>query len=417
MDYPKTQRQAAFIALADSLAERFAARAEEVDRAGRLSIEHFREMHEAGFLSLTIPERFGGRGADPLEYALAIERIGRACGSTALAANMHLSLIGKLGETGIWPEALYARVSRDIVANGALINSANSEPEMGSPSRGGLPTTTAERTASGWVINGRKRWASLAPALTSMLVLATVVDGDAPPRRGNFLVPAAAPGVQVEQTWDNLGMRGTASDDVVFTKVEVPRDALVRVDGSGVPGDGNGWSAFGGGAVFLGIAQAARDEAVRYARTRRPNGLAGPIAELQTIQHRIARIELDLLQARTLLYATAEWWIAHPEAREERAWRLAAAKHTVTTAAIRVTDEALRVAGSAGMAATSPLQRYFRDARASIGQPPIEDVALTVIGKAALGLGPAPPDGAGRAGRVAPAASLSAVTSGAPSRN
>jgi alkylation response protein AidB-like acyl-CoA dehydrogenase len=67
-------------------------------------------------------------------------------------------------------------------------------------------------------------------------------------------------------------------------------------------------------------------------------------------------------------------------------WRLAAAKYAVTNAAIRATDEALRVAGSAGLAATSPLQRYFRDARTAIGQPPIEDVALTTIGKAALGV-------------------------------
>jgi alkylation response protein AidB-like acyl-CoA dehydrogenase len=100
----------------------------------------------------------------------------------------------------------------------------------------------------------------------------------------------------------------------------------------------------------------------------------------------VARIELDLLQARTLLFATAEWWIAQPQERDAQVWRLAAARYAVTQAAIRVTDEALRVAGSAGLAASSPLQRYFRDARTAIGQPPLEDVALTTIGKAALGL-------------------------------
>ncbi len=115
--------------------------------------------------------------------------------------------------------------------------------------------------------------------------------------------------------------------------------------------------------------------------------MAGPIAELPTIQHRIAAIEIDLLQARTLLYTTAEWWVARPGERSANMWRLAAAKYVVTNAVIRATDEALRVAGSAGLAASSPLQRYFRDARTAIGQPPIEDVALTTIGKAALGLG------------------------------
>src|SRR5215210_533574 len=299
MDYPfpRTERQAELIALAESLAGSFAARAESVDRDGAFPIQNFREMHEAEYLGLTIPHERGGLGATPLEFALAHERIGRACGSTALAANMHLSLIGRINETGMWPEEILDRVNQDIITNGALLNSDNREPDLGSPSRGGMPTTTAVRTPHGWVINGRKRWASLARALTYMLTLATIVDGDAPPRRGNFLVPASSPGVRVDKTRDNLGMRGTASDDVVFTDVEVPLDALVPVDGSSVPGDGLGWSTFGGAAVFLGIGQAARDAAVQFAHERRPNGMAGrPIAELQTIQHRIAAIELDLLQ-------------------------------------------------------------------------------------------------------------------------
>lgn len=385
MDYAKTARQAEFVALAESLTAEIAANADAVDRSGTFPFANFAAMQQAGFLGLTIPAEFGGLGATPLEYALAMERIGHACGSTALAANMHLSLIGKLGETGIWPREIYARVATDIVQNGALINSVNSEPDLGSPSRGALPTSTAQRTEHGWRINGRKRWASLAPALTYMLTLATVMD-DQPPRRGNFLVPAHSPGVAIEPVWDNVAMRGTASDDVLFTDVDIPLDALVQVDGSRVPGDGNGWSAFGGGAVFLGIAQAARDEAVHFAQTRRPNGMDTPIANLPTIQHRVAAMELDLMQARTLLYATAEWWVNCPEERAAGSWRLAAAKTVVNRVALRVTDEALRVAGSAGLAMTSPLQRYFRDVRASIGQPPIEDIALTVIGKAALGV-------------------------------
>ncbi|MCA9876522.1 MAG: acyl-CoA/acyl-ACP dehydrogenase, partial [Thermomicrobiales bacterium] len=210
MEYPQTARQAEFIALADSLAGPIAARAAETDRSGAFPFENFADMREAGFLGLTIPERFGGLGASPLEYALAMERIGHACGSTALAANMHLSLIGKLGETGVWPDELYARVARDIVENGALLNSVNSEPDLGSPSRGGLPTTTARKTPDGWLINGRKRWASLAPALSYMLILATIVD-DGEPRRGNFLVPTSTAGIVIDPVWDNVAMRGTAS--------------------------------------------------------------------------------------------------------------------------------------------------------------------------------------------------------------
>ncbi len=390
MDDAQTKRRDAIVALAESLAGPIAARAEHVDRSGTFPFENFADMRDAGFLGITSPERFGGRGASPLEYALAMERIGAACGSTALAVNMHLSLIGKLGETGVWPDELYARVATDIVENGALINSVNSEPDMGSPSRGALPTTTARKTADGWVIDGRKRWASLAPALTYMLVLATIVD-DGEPRRGNFLIPASSDGIQIDPVWDNVAMRGTASDDVIFTNVLAAPDALVKVDGSGVPGDGNGWSTFGGGAVFIGIAQAALDEAIRFAQTRTPNGMDQPIAHLQTIQHRIANMQLELMPARQLLHSTAEWWMNNPDQRAAGVWRLAASKTVINRAALSVTDEALRVSGSAGLAMSSPLQRYFRDVRASIGQPPIEDIALTMIGKAALGLAGGPP--------------------------
>jgi alkylation response protein AidB-like acyl-CoA dehydrogenase len=140
-------------------------------------------------------------------------------------------------------------------------------------------------------------------------------------------------------------------------------------------------------AVYLGIGTAARDFAVTFARERVPSGLGTPIAELQTVQHRIARIELLLLQARTLLYETVEAFLAAPpDQRNDLAWRFAAAKYTVTNNVITVTDEALRVVGSVGQHKRYPLERYFRDARAGLGNPPMDDVALTLIGKTALGL-------------------------------
>jgi alkylation response protein AidB-like acyl-CoA dehydrogenase len=130
---------------------------------------------------------------------------------------------------------------------------------------------------------------------------------------------------------------------------------------------------------------------VEFARNRKPNGMATSIAELQTIQHKIAEMELLLLQTRTLLYSTLEQWLEEPERRDELGWQLVAAKYTVTNTALRVTDLALRVAGSAAMFNGSPLQRYFRDARTALGHPPMEDAVLTLIGKTALGLIPQAP--------------------------
>jgi alkylation response protein AidB-like acyl-CoA dehydrogenase len=202
------------------------------------------------------------------------------------------------------------------------------------------------------------------------------------------LIPANAAGIRVVQTWDNLGMRATASHDILFEDVDIPADALLASEGSGLPGDGTGWWIFPGQAVYLGIASAARDAAVKYARERKPNGMPGPIAELQTVQHRIAEMELLLWQSRAVLYGLAERYVASPEKRGEMAWELAALKYTVSNNVIRVTDLALRVVGSASLARDLPFERYFRDARTALGHPPMDDAALTLIGKTALGLIP-----------------------------
>lgn len=384
--YPRTRRQAEFMALADDLAGRIATRAAESDRANTFPFESFDDLRAAGYLALTVPEEYGGRGATPLELALAQERLARGDGSVALAATMHLIFIGMLAQTRAWPPALFERICREVVTEGALINTAASEPDLGSPSRGALPHTTATPTAHGWRLNGRKSWTSLAPALRYFNVLAALHQEGQPPRRANFLVPAGIAGLRIEETWDNLGMRSTASHDVVLENVEVPHDALLPGEGErSAAVDPRGWAVVTA-AVYTGVATAARDFAVHYARNRRPNGMAGPIAELQTVQHKIADIELLLLQSRSVLYGTAEAWDAYPDRQQEIAWQLAAVKHLATNNAIKVTDLAMRVVGSAGLARALPLERYFRDVRAGLGHPPMDDAALTQIGKAALGL-------------------------------
>ena len=378
-----TDRQRELIATARTLAAEFAPRAAEHDRDNTFPHENIQALRAAGYLALTVPTEYGGGGATVHDIVLAQGELAKGDAATALAVGMHLILVGKVAETRIWPEPVFARVAREIVDNGALINAANSEPDLGSPSRGAPPSTRAERTDSGWRINGYKRWTSLAPALSYLSVMCTVVD-DGPPRRGSLLVPADAPGVEVIEAWDNLGMRATGSHDIRLTNVEVPLDALVRYEGSNVPGDGKGWGGVVTGAVYLGVAEAARDEAVRYATTRVPNGMETAIADLPAVQQRIGQMEIWLLQARTLLHDVARRWVAYPEDRAAMEWELAAAKYTVTNTAIQVVDLALRVAGTAGLDRASPLQRHYRDVRTALNQPPIDDQALVIAAKAAI---------------------------------
>lgn len=381
--YPRTERQAEFIALADRMAIIAAEQADEHDRKNTFPHNTFDALQESGYLKLTIPEEFGGQGANALEVMLAQEHLARGSGAVALGTTMHLGIVGGLAESRSWPPDLLQRFFTEVVRQGALINSAASEPELGSPSRGGAFQTTAVREDGSWRINGRKTWTTLSPRLAYAQVQVTIEESNGGKSRGVFLVPMSTPGVRVEETWDNASMRASGSNDVVFEDVIIP-DAYRLPTPSGPPASqASSWSLLGS-AVYLGIAQAARDFAVQFARERVPSGLGKPIADLESVQHRVARMDILLLQARSVLYSTAEIWQDYPGLREMISWRFPAAKYTVTNHAIEITDQALRVVGSAGLQKKYPLERYFRDARSGLGNPPLDDVALTSIGKHAL---------------------------------
>src|SRR5579875_2909627 len=141
--YPATERQKQFVALAGELADTFAKRASENEWAGRFPYENYRDLHEAGYLKLTIPRELGGWGANVLEVVLAQARLARGCPSTALVTTMHLTNLARIGAgaQSSGSTALFERVCREVVKHGALINNAASEPATGSPSRGGRFTT------------------------------------------------------------------------------------------------------------------------------------------------------------------------------------------------------------------------------------------------------------------------------------
>ena len=383
--YPRTARQSRFLTLAVGLRGIAADQADVHDRENTFAHDTFAALRHAGYLALTVPEEYGGGGATPIELMLAQEELAKGSGSVALGATMHLGQIGGLAESRSWPAWLLEQLFHDVVHHGALINTLASEPELGSPSRGGGFRTTATAVSGGYIINGRKSWSTLAPALAYANLLLTVVERDGTEVRGQVLVPLPRDGVTIAETWDNLSMRATGSHDVVFDKVFV-EERYRLPDQKGLPASQiSGWSLISS-SVYLGIAQAARDFAIEFARERVPSGLGHPIAELPFVQEKVAHIDVLLLQARDVLYTTAELYDQRSEYREELGWRFAAVKHIVTNNAIQVTDLALRIVGSVGLQRKHPLERYFRDVRAGLGNPPMDDVALGIIARHALGL-------------------------------
>lgn len=377
----RTERHREVLQRAATLADRFAETAPHYDRTGEFPFAHFDALRASGYFALTVPAEYGGEGGGVFETVLSQERLARGDGSTALAAGWHLYVVGKQATSLTWPEALRDRIFREAVTEGALINAAASEPATGSPSRGGLPTTRARRLADGrWLLTGRKNFTTLSPVLTYFLVSATIEGTE---EAAWFLVPRQTPGLAIEETWDSLGMRSTGSHDLLLHDVELDADGYVESAARRSGARTDGWNLHIP-AVYLGIAQAARDFAIRYAMERRTNTATNSIADLPHIQRMIGEMDVALLPARTLLMSLAERWDGEPERRSELALPIAACKLFVVESTLKVVDLAMRIGGGASLSRRLPLERYYRDARAGLHNPPMEDVALIQLAKAAL---------------------------------
>jgi alkylation response protein AidB-like acyl-CoA dehydrogenase len=281
---------------------------------------------------------------------------------------MQINVIGRLRDEKAWPEPLFAEVSRRLATEGGTINNCVTEPELGSISRGGTPTTSATRTEGGWLINGRKIFVTGAPTLR-YLVTAVVLppSEDAPSGTiASAIVEAGTPGLDIEPKWNGaLSLRTCGNADVVYRDVFVPDERVVERRPIGVPGKRPGASGWmlSVSAIYLGIGQAALEAACTYANTRIPSSLNKPIAEQAHIQSWIGDMQIRLMAARAVLHDAARTWVEEPAKRDALAPQLAAAKYLCTNL---------------------PLERYFRDARAGLFFPPQDDLALTSVGRAAL---------------------------------
>lgn len=390
--YPATDSQRSLVALAGELADTFAKRAGENEWAGHFPYENYQDLHESGYLRLTVPRELGGWGANILEVVLAQARLAQGCPSTALITTMHLTNIARIGSgaQSRGATALFERICQEVVEHGALINNAASEPATGSPSRGGRFATTARRQSDGsWLINGRKIFTTGSSILHFFLVTCSIEDdasteSELPPltaQRGSLLVTRDTPGVRVEETWNSLGMRLSASHDLVLENVHVGPEAFTTVLNN-LPPDVMGMWGLPLAALYLGIAQGARNEAVRFAKSRRPNSLDQSIASVPHIQEKVAKMDLAILQSEAVLFGLAEQCLR--DISSIPASQFAAAKYLATNHAVEVTDLAMRLVGGAALSLNLPLQRYYRDVRAGFNNPPMDDVTLAMLSKEAF---------------------------------
>lgn len=365
------------VSLAKELASDLATRADAADRAGRLPQEDVAALRQSGYLGLSVPREFGGFGLSLRDCLAAHVELAQGSASTAMVAGMQMHVFGHEREVRNWDDAVYEKFCR-VAASGALFNSLASEPALGSPSRGGLPATTAVSTPDGWLVNGRKTWSTGGRHLTHMLVRAAVADENAV-----VLVEQSLPGISWVETWsDSLSLRASDSHDVIFEDVLIPEGNIIERGNTKT--SPNIWFPMVMSAVYLGTAVAARNAVIQFALERVPTALGKPIATLPKIQRQIGEIDLVLQAARAFLFEVAGEWLGNEAERMAILPRIAAAKTVVTEAANEATEKALRVAGGTSITKALPLERHFRDVRAGSMQPPSGDTALEMIGRAAI---------------------------------
>jgi alkylation response protein AidB-like acyl-CoA dehydrogenase len=374
-------------ALARELAAAFAARAVAHDRDGSFPFENFEELREAGFLALTVPRRFGGPEASLETFLRVQEELAAGDGSTALALNMHLIRFGSEREAPTYPSEWFEAFARGAVEHGWLVNTAATEEGLGSPAGGGMPATIAREVPGGWLLEGRKTFTTMAPVLHFFIVMTAVAQPEgAKPLTANFVVYRDDPGVRIEETWDAMGMRATGSHDLVLEGVRLPADRFMKrraAEGAPKTPAGFTWFALGVAATTIGVARAARDYAVAYARERTPNDNR-TIKEYPGVRTRIARIDLLLQRSRALVFDAARVW-EHPDLGGMPAVdRVAVAKVDTLNNCIEAVDLAMRVVGGVSLQKSRPIERYYRDVRAALHNPPLEDRALEQLARSAL---------------------------------
>jgi alkylation response protein AidB-like acyl-CoA dehydrogenase len=402
---PVTPEGASFVELCEHHLAEVGGRAAEHDRDGSFPLEELRALQESKAMAACVPAELGGLGVRSLhDLVVGINRLARADGSLAIAVNMHAAacwLLAFLGPRftarGNQPVADAMTGLLAAAGSGVVFGLAGSEPGADFLH----PLTTASRCSDGWILNGRKSFVTSSP-VAGLFVVRCRVEERTGPQQGFAMVARSTPGVAVKETWDALGMRASASHDLVLHDCRLPEAAVLV--------DSQSWGAWSrvlllasiagiGGiiGVALGLAEAARDFAMEFVTTRRRAPSNRLLAERYPTQQRIAEIQIDLAAARAMLtrtYAAVDAYLGDGEDQAvEDLHRVHAevqsAKAFVQRKAIDIVDGCLAASGGSGYLNRSPLSRLYRDVRAGpFMQPLSPSEAPEYIGRVTLGLPP-----------------------------
>ncbi|MGH2621139.1 MAG: acyl-CoA dehydrogenase family protein [Anaerolineales bacterium] len=355
--------------------------AAELDARSEFNAGAVQKMASLGLLGLNVPEELGGAGVDPISAAIAIEELGWACGGTALSVSAHnglacgpIALFGSADQRRRWLPGL----ARGEGGLGAL---ALTEPGAGSDLLGGVQTR-AEQVDGEWVIRGSKAWITNASVASLIVVLCRTDAAGGSRSLSLIVVPAGAEGLHIHPAEKKMGVRASPTHALTLDGVRVPDHHLLGTAGDGIYQvlqvlDGG---RIGIGALAVGLAQSAFEEAVRYAKQREAFGV--PLSRHQSIQAMIADAATEIEAARLLVY-----WVAWLKSQGMPFTREAAiAKLFATEMAERVCRNAIQILGAYGYSSEYPVERIYRDARLMTIGEGTSEIQRLVIARRTLGI-------------------------------
>ncbi|MCY0892847.1 MAG: acyl-CoA dehydrogenase family protein [Acidibacillus sp.] len=358
MDFDLSQEQSMIVKMVREFAEgEIAPKAAEVDRNARFPVETFEKLGALGLLGLPISEEYGGAGGDTISYALAVEEIGRACGSTGLSYAAHVSLgCGPINYFGTHEQKEKYLVP---LASGKELGAFGlTEPNAGSDAGG--TQTRAVRDGDTYVINGSKAYITNAGYAKTIVVTAVVgKDERGKNRIGAFIVPTDSKGFSVVRTYEKMGLRGSNTTELSLEDVRIPAENLLGSESEGFKQflytlDGGRISI---GALSVGIARSAYEAALKYAKERVQFGQS--ISKFQAIQFKLADMAMHIELARDMVLKSAWLKDQHRPFTKESAM----AKLFASEICMRAADQAVQIHGGAGYVQDFPVERIMRDAK------------------------------------------------------
>jgi len=379
-----TPDQQRIVALAKELAREFAPRAEQHDREGSFPFENVARLKETGYTTITTPKEYGGWGATPLTFVLAQEQLAQGCCATAFAINMHCNTVGFYTPfmTPAQKELYLGNVGRKQMLMNAFYTEGGGARSIVSPN------TKARKVSGGYILNGRKVFSTLAPAV-DYFGLSASLEGYEGPFSGGcaFFLPRDTPGLEVIETWDAMGMRATGSHTIEIRDAFASSDQLIGEEAHLFEDFAQvaHWYCLSFSAVYLGIGQAAYNYVLDYARTRKVQKTRQMVGHLPWNRFAIGEMYNRLEACRTMIYTIARDISEKRSYGDRQLMTVEMLRTFVAENMLEVANLATRVAGGQGYLKGNPLERYFRDIRSSPLHTLKRDEVLEMIATMELG--------------------------------